>query len=217
MILYAAERGKFIEFADAVKNEPDKKHNIYVNITNQCNCACVFCLRALKKMPQDHSLWLQNEPTLEEIKRAFDKIEKNSVNEVVFCGFGEPTMRLNVLLDALKYVRNIWPDKKIRLNTNGLASLYYKKDTAVLFKNLLDTVSISLNASNAEKYLEQTRTPLGIDAYAAMQDFAKECEKYIPDVVVTIVDSIGEKEIAACKKVCAAKKLKLRIRKYEAN
>ena len=100
MILYAAEQGKFIEFADAVKNEPDKKHNIYVNITNQCNCACVFCLRALKKMPQDHSLWLQNEPTLEEIKRAFDKIEKNSVNEVVFCGFGEPTMRLNVLLDA---------------------------------------------------------------------------------------------------------------------
>ena len=78
-------------------------------------------------------------------------------------------------------------------------------------------ITVLVAVYNAEKYLEQTRTPLGIDAYAAMQDFAKECEKYIPDVVVTIVDSIGEKEIEACKKVCAAKKLKLRIRKYEAN
>lgn len=217
MILYAAEKGKFIEFADAVQANRGKKCNIYVNITNKCNCSCTFCLRNLKKMQEGHSLWLKQEPDIQAIRNAFAAINKDAVNEVAFCGFGEPTMRLETLLYSLRYVRSIWPEKKTRLNTNGLASLYYKKDIAPLFKGLLDVVSISLNASNAKAYLELTRTPLGLQAYGAMLDFAKECKLYVPEVVMTIVDSIGAEEIQACKKVCSEKNLKLRIRPYEAN
>lgn len=217
MILYAAENGKFIEFTDAVKNNPAKLHNLYINITNKCNCACTFCLRSLKKMPKEHTLWLQQEPTLTDIKMAFSKIDKTKVGEIVFCGFGEPTMRLEFLIDALKYVREIWPDKKIRLNTNGLSSLQHKKDTAILFKGLLDTISISLNAPTAEKYMAITQNQLGIASYKAMLDFAKECKNHIPNVVLTIVDSIGTDEIKACQKVCADNNLELRIRTYEAN
>ncbi|WP_196594060.1 TatD family nuclease-associated radical SAM protein [Pectinatus sottacetonis] len=217
MILYAAENGKFIEYTDAVAKLPQKKHNLYVNITNQCNCACTFCLRSLKKMPENHSLWLKKEPTISEIEAAFTHIDKNTVNEVVFCGFGEPTMRLETLISALQYVRKIWPEHNIRLNTNGLSSLYYNKDTAILFKDLLDTISISLNASNAQKYLAVTRTSLGLSAHKAMLKFAQECQKYIPHVILTIVDSIGREEITACQNLCQKYNLFLRIRPYEAN
>lgn len=89
--------------------------------------------------------------------------------------------------------------------------------TAVLFKGLLNTISISLNESNAEKYLEVTRSRFGIKSYKAMLDFAVDCKNYIPNVVVTIVDIIGEDEINACKKVCEEYNLNLRIRRYEAN
>lgn len=91
------------------------------------------------------------------------------------------------------------------------------KKTAVLFKGLLNTISISLNESNAEKYLEVTRSRFGIKSYKAMLDFAVDCKNYIPNVVVTIVDIIGEDEINACKKVCEEYNLNLRIRRYEAN
>lgn len=217
MILYAAEKGKFTEFADAVKRKSGKKCNIYVNITNKCNCSCVFCLRSLKKMQEEHSLWLKEEPTIEKIRQAFASINRADVNEVVFCGFGEPTMRMEVLLDSLRCVRTMWPEKNIRLNTNGLSSLHYEKDTAPLFKNLLDVISISLNASNAQEYHSVTRTQLGIGAYEAMLNFAAECMEYIPEVVMTIVDSIGAEEIEACKKICRERGLKLRIRPYEAD
>ena len=103
------------------------------------------------------------------------------------------------------------------MNTNGLSDLEYGKKTAVLFKGLLNTISISLNESNAEKYLEVTRSRFGIKSYKAMLDFAVDCKNYIPNVVVTIVDIIGEDEINACKKVCEVYNLNLRIRRYEAN
>ena len=81
----------------------------------------------------------------------------------------------------------------------------------------INTISISLNESNAEKYLEVTRSRFGIKSYKAMLDFAVDCKNYIPNVVVTIVDIIGEDEINACKKVCEEYNLNLRIRRYEAN
>ena len=103
------------------------------------------------------------------------------------------------------------------MNTNGLSDLEYGKKTAMLFKGLLNTISISLNESTSEKYLEVTRSRFGIKSYKAMLDFAVDCKNYIPNVVVTIVDIIGEDEINACKKVCEEYSLNLRIRRYEAN
>lgn len=215
MILYTLHNNGYIDFRENAKLYPDKKFNMYVNLTNKCNCDCTFCLRRLK---EDHQLWLKGgEPSIEQIETAFKQIPMKNVAEIVICGFGEPTMRLDDLLTVLKFIRANYPDKKIRMNSNGLSDLQYGRPTAHLFKGLLDTISISLNESTAQKYLDVTRSRFGIKSYEAMLHFAKDCANYIPNVVVTIVDIIGEKEIAACKQVCEKYGLNLRIRKYESN
>ncbi len=157
------------------------------------------------------------ELSLEEIKQAFLNAPMENVADIVICGFGEPTMRLDDLVKLLTFIHQTYPKFKVRMNTNGLSDLEYGKKTAMLFKGLLNTISISLNESNAEKYLEVTRSRFGIKSYKAMLDFAVDCKNYIPNVVVTIVDIIGEDEINACKKVCEEYSLNLRIRRYEAN
>ena len=141
----------------------------------------------------------------------------DNVKEIVICGFGEPTIRLDDLIKVLKFIREKYPQMKVRMNTNGLSDLEFGKSTALMFEGLLDTISISLNESTAQKYLDVTRSRFGIKSYNAMLEFASQCKKYIPNVVVTIVDIIGEAEIAACKKVCEQYGLNLRIRKYEKN
>ena len=215
MILYTLHNNGYIDFGEKVKMFPNEKFNMYVNITNRCNCNCTFCLRHLK---EDHKLWLKNgEPTFDEIKEAFLLAPMQAVSELVICGFGEPTMRLDCLINVLKFVREKFPMLKIRMNTNGLSDLEHGKPTAKLFKDLLDTISISLNESTAQKYLEVTRSRFGIKSYEAMLAFAVECQKYVPNVVVTIVDVIGEAEITACKKVCRDYNLNLRIRTFEEN
>ena len=151
------------------------------------------------------------------LKQAFLNAPMENVEDIVICGFGEPTMRLDDLVKLLTFIHQTYPKFKVRMNTNGLSDLEYGKKTAVLFKGLLNTISISLNESNAEKYLEVTRSRFGIKSYKAMLDFAVDCKNYIPNVVVTIVDIIGEDEINACKKVCEEYNLNLRIRRYEAN
>ena len=90
----------------------------------------------------------------------------------------------------MAYVKEIHPDVKTRLNTNGLSDLVYGRDTALDFKGILDTISISLNASNAERYLELTRSQFGLKSYDALLDFAQHCKKYVPNVVLTVVDHV---------------------------
>lgn len=215
MILYTLHENGYIDFAEKIKMYPAEKFNMYVNITNRCNCNCTFCLRHLK---EDHKLWLKGgEPSVEEIKQAFLNAPMENVREIVICGFGEPTIRLNDLLSVLNFIREKFPQIKVRMNTNGLSDLEHGKCTAPLFKGLLDTISISLNESTAQKYLDVTRSRFGIKSYNAMLEFASQCKNYIPNVVVTIVDVIGETEIAACRKVCEKYNLNLRIRRYENN
>lgn len=215
MILYTLHDNGYIDFSEKIKMYPTEKFNMYVNITNRCNCNCTFCLRHLK---EDHKLWLKDgEPSVEEIKQAFLNAPMDNVKEIVICGFGEPTIRLDDLIKVLKFIREEYPQLKVRMNTNGLSDLEFGKRTAPMFKGLLDTISISLNESTAQKYLDVTRSRFGIKSYNAMLEFASQCKKYIPNVVVTIVDVIGEVEIEACKKVCEQYDLNLRIRKYEKN
>lgn len=215
MILYTLHDNGYINFGEKVKLFPKEKFNMYVNLTNRCNCNCTFCLRHLK---EDHKLWLtEGEPTVEEIKKAFLAAPMENVADIVICGFGEPTMRLDDLLKILTFLHQNYPKHKVRVNTNGLSDLEYGKKTAYLFKGILDTISISLNESTAEKYLDVTRSRFGIKSYRAMLDFAIDCKNYIPNVVVTIVDIIGKAEIEACRKVCEQHNLNLRIRHYEVN
>ena len=140
-------------------------NNLYVNLTNRCPCACTFCLRQTRDhMEESDSLWLEHEPTVEEVKEEFKKFDMTKFDEVVFCGFGEPTERLDALLEVAKFVKETY-QKPIRVNTNGQASLINKRDTAPEFKGLVDTISISLNTPNEQKYNELVRSIFGDKAY----------------------------------------------------
>ncbi|MBQ1889135.1 radical SAM protein [Selenomonas caprae] len=217
MLVYATHAGgKYMTLADSLRLQPEGKRNLYVNITNACNCACTFCLRNMKEMAEESSLWLKEKPTLPEFKAALDSVPWDYIKEVVFCGFGEPTMELATLVELLHYVKKTHPDLPTRLNTNGLGNLEYGRDIAADFAGILDTVSISLNASNAERYYELTRAKYGIKSYEAMLDFAERSKQYVPNVVLTIVDKVeGPEEIARCREICAERGLTLRVREYE--
>lgn len=218
VILYTYDNGNYINLNNITPEEMDKKgikRNIYVNLTNACPCACTFCLRKTKEMAESNSLWLKKEPTLQEVISEFNKFDLNSYNEVIFCGFGEPTERIYDLLKIAKYIKEKNSNLHIRINTNGLGDLIHKKEIAPLLEGLIDTVSISLNASNAEEFYRITQNKFGIDSYEAMKKFAVSCKPYVPNVVFTVVDCIGEKEINACQKVSDNLGIKLRVRPFE--
>lgn len=217
MIVYATHKGgKYLPFDESLKIDPINKRGLYVNITNRCNCDCVFCLRQKKHMAEQSSLWLKNEPTIDEIKSEFLKVPIEFVNEIVFCGFGEPTLRLNELIESLKFVKKNYPSIPTRLNTNGLGELAHGREIAAEFKGLLDIASISLNASTAERYFKLTRAEYGLNSYEAMLTFAEHMKKFVPKVVLTIVDHVNsEEEIERCRKICNERGLTLRVRAYE--
>ena len=219
MIVYATHKGgRYLPFADSLKEQPTGKRNLYINITNQCDCSCVFCLRHKKQMAETASLWLKKEPSVADVKAELDKAPWDFIADAVFCGFGEPTMRLDALTELLRHIREKYPAHKTRLNTNGLAELRWQKDVASMFAGLLDTVSISLNASNAERYLSLTRAKYGEPSFEGMLSFAEHCRKYVPNVVLTIVDKVEDAaEIEKCRELCRRRNLTLRVREYEAS
>lgn len=216
VILYIYNNGNYINLKDVDMAGKEFAHkNIYVNLTNSCPCSCTFCLRNTKEMAKSNSLWLDREPTVEEIIGEFEKYDLSQFNEIIFCGFGEPLTRLDDLLQVAKYLKNRRSNILIRVNTNGLADLVHKKGIAPLLKDLIDTVSISLNASNAEEYFRLTRNKFGIESYDAMLKFAVSCKEYVPNVVMTVVDCIGQEEIDACQAVCDTIGIPLRVRPFE--
>lgn len=192
------------------------KTGIYVNMTNRCPCACTFCLRHNGEgVYGSDSLWLDREPTVQEVCDSIDTWDLSKYNEIVFCGYGEPTERLYDLLEVAKYIKSK-SDIKIRINTNGLADLIWNEKTAPKLEGLIDTVSVSLNATNKEEYLKMVRPKFGIDSYDAMLNFTKDCSKYVPNVVMTVVDVVTSKEEQEiCGKICESVGANLRVRPYE--
>lgn len=188
---------------------------LYVNITNRCPCACTFCVRNKKDhVFKSDSLWLEREPTVQEVCDSLDTWNLLEYEEVVFCGFGEPTERLYDLLEVAKYIKSKG-DIKIRINTNGLADLIWKKSTAPKLKGLIDSVSISLNATNKEDYLDVVRPKFGIESFDAMLKFAKDCTEYVPSVMMTVVDVVTTKEEQEkCREICESVGAIFRVRSY---
>lgn len=190
-------------------------NKIYLNITNACPCDCEFCVRHNKDGLGDMgSLWLDHEPSFEEITEAVDSFDWTGYTDAVFCGFGEPTCALDKLLKTAEYIRKT-QNVKIRLNTNGLSDLINKCDnSAERMSGLIDAVSVSLNASDAEAYDRIVHPKFGLKSFDAMIKFTKDCQKFIPNVKMTVVDTIGEDEIERCKKLCSDNNIDLRVRTY---
>ena len=217
MIVYATHAGgRYLPMEESLREQPEGKRAVYVNITNDCNCDCVFCLRRMKEMARESSLWIEHDPSLTEIVEELERLPWQYVREVVCCGFGEPLIRLDTVLSVLRWVKEHHPDMPTRVNTNGLGELEHGYVFADQFAGLLDTVSISLNASNAERYLALTRSRFGISSYEAMLTFAEHCKPYVPNVVLTVVEKVEDaEEIALCRRICAERGLTLRVRPYE--
>ncbi|WP_330377456.1 TIGR04100 family radical SAM protein [Cellulosilyticum ruminicola] len=187
---------------------------LYVNLTNKCPCNCTFCLRQEGDGAHgSDSLWLEHEPSLEEVIEAFEEENLSKYKEVIFCGYGEPTTRLETLIEVCKYIRSK-SDIKIRLNTNGLGDLIHGKPVAHLLKGYIDAISISLNAPTAEEYLAVTRPKFGIESFDAMLKFASEAKDYVPKVTLSVVDTIGEEAIEKCRKIAEDIGVSYRVREY---
>lgn len=177
--------------------------NLYVNPTNRCNFNCEFCLRhnGHEGSIYTHNLWLEREPTKEEMLASIESWDLSKYQQLVFVGFGEPSYRIDDIcwvIDQLKaHGRKIFT----RMDTNGTGSLIHGRDICPDFAGRFDMVSISLNTDTAEKYNALCH-PAQAEAYQAMKDFAKEIQKYVPKVMMTVVDTIPKEEIEACRRIC---------------
>lgn len=189
------------------------KNQVYANITNKCDCSCRFCIRSHEDSVGDaETLWHKKDPTAEEIKATMDAFDFTGYDELVYCGYGEPTCALDILIETAKYAKEKY-GVSIRVNTNGLANLYHEEDVIPKLAEVVDSVSISLNAPDSEKYNEVTR-PQFDNAFQALLDFAVEAKDAIPSVKLSIVDVLPEEDIEACKKLSESLGVPLRIRKY---
>lgn len=191
-------------------------NNLYINLTNRCPYSCTFCLRQkMDKVGESDTLWLLREPTAEEVIEEFKKWDVDSFHEIVFCGFGEPTEAFDVLKKVAEFIKSKY-NKPIRLNTNGVGSLINKRNIAPELKGLIDTVSISLNNPDPEEYAKLVRSKYGVKSFQEMIDFAKECKKYVPNVVMSTVDTtISHEEEKKCKEICDKVGAEYRIRSWE--
>ena len=186
------------------------KNAIYINLTNACTNNCTFCVRNTHDGVGGYHLLLQKEPSAQDVISLLEKEE--DVAEIVFCGLGEPTMRLDVLLEVAAYLKT--RGSHIRINTNGQGSAYAQEDIAPKLKGLIDVVSISLNASDAQKYDALCHSAYGEEAYAHLLDFAKSCVTQGIETVLSVVDIIGEDEVEKCRTIAEGIGARLRVRHY---
>lgn len=187
--------------------------NLYVNTTNRCDMRCAFCIRRMGGgIGEADSLWLEREPTREEILSDIEKRDLSQFHELVFCGYGEPTYRLHDILWVCDRVRER-ARISIRIDTDGHANLIWGEDVTPLFRGRFDTVSVSLNAKDAATY-EERCAPSFPNSFEAMLDFTRKVRNFVPRVILSVVDCIGDEEIEACRKVCEETGAEYRVRIY---
>lgn len=186
-------------------------NKLYINLTNKCNNDCAFCIRNNNEGIEAYRLWLQKEPTYADIIAELEC--RPQADSIVFCGFGEPLFQLDVLLEVAEYAKG--RGMHTRLNTNGQAELIVGSGVAEKIKDKIDQVSISLNATDSKKYMEICNPICGEQAYYAMLKFARECVEAGIDTTLSVVDVIGEQEIAKAQTIADAIGARLRVRNYE--
>ena len=170
------------------------KNQVYANITNQCNCRCTFCIRSHEDGVGDaETLWHKKDPTVDEIKQAMDSFDFTGFRQLVFCGYGEPTCALDTLIETARYAKETF-GLAIRVNTNGLANLQYGENIVPRLAKVVDTISISLNAPDAEAYSKVSR-PRFDHAFEGLLDFTVKCKELIPHVKLTVVDILAPEDI----------------------
>lgn len=190
------------------------KENLYINLTNKCSNKCSFCVRSYNAQKQKLlfdgvDLWLNREPTAEEVIKDLVEKDYRKYESIVFCGFGEPMIKLDEVLEIAKYIKEN-SDLEIRINTNGQANLIHKRNVVPELVGLVDSVSISLNAENALKYQDICQSDFGEAAYGAVLDFAKKCSDSGIKTVFTAVEGLVNGD--ECEKIAKDNGAEFRIR-----
>ncbi len=201
----------------SISNEKNPE-TVYVNLTNACTNDCVFCLRNEKDDVCGSEMWHDDNYTLEDIIEQFENY-KPTPKQVVFCGYGEPFLKKEMMKKFAKYLRKNYPEIKIRVNTNGHASAVYKTNVAEEFKGLLDEASISLNSDNADEYDEISRPKID-NAYEAVKDFIKSCNNAGIKTYASIVTGFDKKHninVKNCEKIAQELGAEFRNREFITN
>ncbi len=189
-------------------------NSLYVNITNRCTNRCDFCIRDTESgIGEGINLWLEREPTVNEIMAEIEKQDLSKLSEIVFCGYGEPLMRLYDVVEICKRLKekhSIF----IRINTNGHANLIHKKDITDMFKGVVDCISISLNADTPEAYDEVCHSEFGENVFQSLLDFAAKCKNHVPKVILSVVDVMDAESTERCKKIAESIGVDFRIRHF---
>lgn len=192
---------------DTIAYELDGK--LYINLTNRCSNDCSFCVRNGKESYFGNKLWLSKEPTSEEVIAAIPQMD---YDEVVFCGFGEPTFRIKEIIEVGAELKK--RGYIVRLDTNGQGNLINGRDITEDLAKAVDKVNVSLNECNAEKYFDICRPVFGEDAFDELIDFAEKCKERGLYVTFSVVDIIGEEDIEKCKEIADKAGIPLRVREY---
>ena len=189
---------------------------LYVNVTNRCSNACDFCIRNNGDGAYgSDSLWLEREPTEEEILDSVFSRDLDAYREIVFCGYGEPGIRLDTCVSVAKEIKRRRPGTKIRINTNGQTDLIFGKRTAPLYEGAFDSVSISLNAPTAEGYQNICHSRFGAPVFDAILRFAADVKNFVSDTVFSVVDEfISKEDLALCYKISEQIGVRLKVREY---
>ena len=189
---------------------------LYASLTNRCSNACTFCVRNYdteRRKPhgyEGYDLWLEKEPTADEVVAALEKYDLTKYKELVFCGYGEPTYRFDVLEEVAAYAHK--KSLRTRINTNGQANAILGKDVSERMCRAIDVIGISLNEVTPEKYDAICRSVFGKKAFDIMLEFARLCVSHGGNVIFSVVDCIGKEDIAKAEEIAKSVGAKLRVR-----
>jgi len=186
---------------------------LYVNMTNRCTCACDFCERnTMDSVGDAESLWLDHEPSREEVWDSIRARNLKDFDELVFCGFGEPMLRAEDLLWVARQVKQMMPACPIRVNTNGHANMIANRDITPDMAGLIDRLSISLNRADETAYDRHMRPVFGKAAFQGVLEFARKARAYVPDIALTVVDLLTTDELDRCREIARELGLAFRVR-----
>ncbi len=183
--------------------------NLYINLTNRCTNNCVFCLRHSFKGVGGYNLWLEKEPSAQEVIEAIG--DPAAYEEIVFCGFGEPTLRLETMLEICRWLQE--KNVRVRVDTNGHGDLIHGESILPGLQGLVHVLSISLNAHDAKTYKELCRPEFGSRAYEGLLEFAQKAPDYVPEVILSVVN-LSRVDLDKCREIALKMGVGFKIREH---
>jgi TatD DNase family protein len=185
------------------------RNSLYLNITNRCSNSCTFCAKFDDFTVKGHHLQLKHEPSTQEVIAAIG--ERNDFDEVVFCGYGEPLIRLDLIREVAAELKK--RGHRIRINTDGQANLVHGRNILPELGGIIDTVSVSLNSADPAQYQQLCRSPFKEAGFKGVCDFLRSAPAYIPNVIATAV-TLPEVDIEAVKRLATELGVSFREREY---